>query len=139
MAKGRPYPWFHIPGEAKPLPEVGVPPLGDELEMALEDTAGVHPGLDFIRDGIRLLALDKLTADQTQSILSTIAGDGPDVFTALALLVQRLTNSAENPALHDLDEPQAKKVQLLGEQFAYLVAELTPREATEAAALIDGV
>ncbi|MFJ9810694.1 hypothetical protein ACIRTB_20945 [Streptomyces sp. NPDC101158] len=140
MTAKRPYPWFHIPGEAQPLPEVGVPPFGDDLAMVLEDTAGVHPGVDMIRGGIRLLALDALTADETQTILSTIAGTGTDVFNALGLLVQRLTNPDENPALNTLSPETAKKVEHRGEMFAYEVAEFAPRDhPSEAAALIDGI
>ncbi|GAA2770351.1 hypothetical protein [Streptomyces showdoensis] len=137
MAKGS-YPWYHRPGELQPPVEVGVPPLDDELEGVLDDTAGVHPGVDMIRDGIRLLALDALTADQTQTILSTIAGNGTDLLAAFGLLVQRLTNADSNPALDGLDAETAKQVELCGERFAYELAEFAPRDHTgEAAALID--
>ncbi|MEU6979594.1 hypothetical protein [Streptomyces sp. NPDC046371] len=139
MAKGS-YPWHHVPGELRPPIEVGVPPLDDELDGVLADLAGVHPGVDMIRDGIRLLALDALTADKTQTVLSTIAGTGTDVFAALGLLVQRLTNPDKNPGLGGLDAETAKTVEHEGELFAYEVAEFAPREhTTEAAALIDGI
>lgn len=136
------YPSTHVPGRAAPVPSRAQPvkPLDDELDGQLEDTAGVHAGIDLIRDGIRLLALDRLTADQTQSILSTIAGADANVLTALGLLVQRLTNPDTNPALDTLTAQTAKDVQVLGEQFAYGLAELAPGELTsEAAALIDGI
>lgn len=134
------YPWRHVPGQAAPLPDRSVPPLDDELAGTLDDIAAVHPGLDMIRDGIRLLAVDKLTADQTQTILSTIAGTGTDVLAALGLLVQRLTNPETNPALRPLDPDTRKAVQQHGEQYAYETAEFAPREhTTEAAARIYGI
>lgn len=135
------YPWLHIPGHAAPIhtPASAVPPLDEELAGALEGMAGVHPGVDMICDGIRYLALDQLTADQTQTILTTIAGDA-DVLTALALLVQRLTNPASNPALRSLTSDVQKQVQHRGELYAYDTEDLTPRQHTsEAAALIDGI
>jgi hypothetical protein len=136
------YPWHHVPGHAAPIPSRTrpVPPLDDELDGQLEDTAGVHAGIDMIRDGIRLLALDRLSADKTQTILSTIAGADANVLTALGLLVQRLTDPDENPALDVLDAETAKDVQVLGERFAYDLAELAPgQHTTEAAARIDGI
>ncbi|MFD3336146.1 hypothetical protein ACFWV1_26385 [Streptomyces sp. NPDC058700] len=136
------YPSLHVPGAMAPIPSrpAEVPPLDDELDGQLEDTAGVHAGVDFIRDGIRLIAHTRLTADQTQTILSTIAGADANLLTALGLLVKRLTNPGENPALDTLDAQTAKDVQQLGEQFAYDLAELAPGDkTTEAAALIDGI
>ncbi|MFC8953721.1 hypothetical protein ACFT8P_13975 [Streptomyces sp. NPDC057101] len=111
------YPSRHVPGAMAPIPSrtAPVPPLDDELDGQLEDTAGVHAGADMIRDGIRLLALDHLTADQTQTILSTIAGADANLLTLLGLLVKRLTNPDENPALDTLDPQTAKDVQQLGE------------------------
>ena len=136
------YPRVHIPGEMAPIPSrtAPVPPLDDELDGQLDDTAGIHAGVDLIRDGIRLLALDRLTADQTQTILSTISGADANLLTAFGLLVQRLTNPDSNPALDSLNAVTAKNVQVLGEQFAYALAELAPGEFTsEAAARIDGI
>ncbi|MET9725441.1 hypothetical protein [Streptomyces zaomyceticus] len=137
------YPWKHIPGEAAPVaPRTQpVPPLDENgLGGVLDDTAGVHAGVDMIRDGIRLLALDRLTADKTQTILSTIAGADANLLTALGLLVQRLTNPDTNPALDTLTAQTAKDVQQLGEQFACDLAELAPGDRTsEAVGLIDGI
>ncbi|MET9436898.1 hypothetical protein [Streptomyces sp. NPDC006551] len=136
------YPWHHIPGEAAPVHTADneVPPLDDELAGALDDLAGIHPGIDMIRDGIRLLAVDHLSADQTQTVLATIAGTGGvDVLETLALLVARLTNPTSNPALRDLDPETAKEVQRRGELYGHDTADYAPREHTsEAAALIEG-
>jgi hypothetical protein len=95
-----------------------VPSLdGTELGDRLDDLAGVHAGIDLIRDGIRLLALDRLTVDQTQTAVVTLAGspDGTDVLTAIGHLVARLTNADSNPALRTLDLTAQKTTQLHGE------------------------
>ncbi|MEU9703008.1 hypothetical protein [Streptomyces sp. NPDC047981] len=136
------YPWRHIPGEAAPVhtADNAVPPLDDDLAGVLDDLAGIHPGIDMIRDGIRLLAVDRLTADKTQTVITSVAGTGTDVLAALGLLVQRLTNPDSNPALRTLDAETAKSVQRRGEQYAYETAEYAPRDhPSEAAALIDGI
>lgn len=118
-----------------------VPPLDDDLAGVLDDLAGIHPGIDLIRDGIRLLALSGHSLDKTQTLLATIAGsDGFDVLTALSLLVQRLTNPTANPCLRALPLQVQKDVQHLGEQHVYETAEFASREpVAEAAARIDGI
>lgn len=115
-----------------------VPPVDAELAGVLEDLAGVHAGVDLITDGIRLLAVDRLTVDRTQTVLATLAGsEGADVTTALALLVARLTDSDSNPALRGLTHPIQKTVRQLGEQHAHLTAAAAPRAAiTDAIGLI---
>ncbi|MFF8610764.1 hypothetical protein ACF06X_33200 [Streptomyces sp. NPDC015346] len=135
------YPWLHVPGEAAPMQAgVGVPPLDEELEGALDDLAGIHAGVDMFRDGIRLLAVDLHDADKTQTILTAIAGSGGvDLLDTLGLLVQRLTNPASNPALRDLDPETVKQIQQRGEQYAYETALYAPREHTnDIAGLISG-
>ncbi|WP_228981214.1 hypothetical protein [Streptomyces sp. DH12] len=118
-----------------------VPPLDDDFEGALADCRGIHPGIDLILDGVRHIALDRLTTDQTQSILSTIAGTGgADLAEVFAQLVRRLTDPTQNPCLRALDHDVQKQVQAYGEQYAYETGEYTPRDRTsEAAALIDGI
>ena len=118
-----------------------VPPLDDDLDGALYDTACVHPGIDLIRDGFRLLATDRLTADETQTILATLTGyAGADIVTALALTVQRLTNPDSNPALRGMPADRQQQTRELGEQYAHLSNEFTPRPyAAEACGLIDGI
>ncbi|MFB7592349.1 hypothetical protein [Streptomyces sp. NPDC056169] len=135
------YPSTHVPGFAAPIPSrtAPVPPLDDELAGVLDDMVGIHPAIDLMADAMRLLALDKLSADQTQSALVTLAGADANVLSAIGLLVQRLT-SASNPALDSLPAQTARDVQQLGEQFAYDLAELAPGERlSEAAARIDGL
>ncbi|MEU6054205.1 hypothetical protein ABZ829_27765 [Streptomyces xanthochromogenes] len=123
--------WRHTPDNA-------VPPLDDDLAGTLDDLDGVHCGIDLIRDGIRLLGLDQHSADRTQTILATLAGEeGKDVLTALGLLIRRLTDPAANPALRPLPYETAKRVQQCGEEHAYETAEFAPRQAVaDACALI---
>jgi hypothetical protein len=119
-----------------------VPPLDDDLAGCLDDLAGVHPGIDLIRDGIRLLALDRHTADRTQTLLAVLAGstDGTDILHALAHLVARLSNADTNPSLRTLPLDQQKEAQHHGEQAQFhLTDEWLHQHASEASAAIDGV
>ncbi|WP_399559622.1 hypothetical protein OIA45_48595 (plasmid) [Streptomyces chartreusis] len=103
-----------------------VPPVDDtELGGLLEDLAGFHAGIDLIRDGIRLLALDRHTADRTQTLSAVLAGstDGTDVLTAIGLLVARLTNPESNPALRELTFEQQKNTQKAGEALVFDLAD----------------
>ncbi|MFI0929711.1 hypothetical protein ACH4TP_38170 [Streptomyces sp. NPDC021012] len=137
------YPERHKPGEMAPIPPrtQPVPPLDEDgLGGVLEDTAGFHPGVDMIRDGIRLLALDRLTVEDTKNVLAALAGFEQSVVTAIGFLVERLTNPDTNPALDVLDAETAKRVQTYGEQYRYELAEFGPRQhAAEAIGLIDGI
>ncbi|KAF0646309.1 MULTISPECIES: hypothetical protein [Streptomyces] len=123
------------------IPHPAVPPLDDDLADRIADLRGIHRGIDLILDGARHLALSELTLDQTQTLLSTIAGNGGvDVLDVLAQLVRRLTDPAQNPSLRALDPDVQKAVQRLGERHAYETAAYTPRDCPpEAAALIDGL
>ncbi|MFG2970816.1 hypothetical protein ACGFZS_46860 [Streptomyces sp. NPDC048288] len=68
------------------------------------DLAGIHPGVDLIRDGIRLIAHDRLDRNTTQVLIAALAGsgDGTDVLAAIGHLIARLTNADTNPALRHL-------------------------------------
>jgi hypothetical protein len=119
-----------------------VPPLGEDLADVLDDLAGAHPGIDLIRDGIRLIALDRLDADKTQTVITYLAGfpDGTDVLTALAHLVARLSNADTNPSLRTLPLDQQKTAQHHGEQAQFhLTDEWLHQHASEASAAIDGI
>lgn len=99
-----------------------VPPLdGTELGDLLDDLEGVHAGIDLIRDGLRLLATDRLTIEQTQLLAVTLAGgtDGTDVLTGIGHLVARLTNPDSNPALRALPLDRQKATQLHGELLVH--------------------
>ncbi|WP_328545490.1 hypothetical protein [Streptomyces europaeiscabiei] len=125
----------HTPGNA-------VPPVDDtELGGVLEDLEGFHPGIDLIRDGIRLIATDRLTTAQTQSLCAALAGaNGVDVLTAIGLLVARLTDADTNPALRTLPFEQQKTTQLHGENLVRHLAddEDLHQHASEASAAITG-
>lgn len=131
---GRDISWVHTADTA-------VPPLDDELAGVLDDLDGIHPGIDLIRDGLRLLALDRLTIDRTQTLSAALAGSaGVDVITATALTVQRLTNPATNPALRALPGERQKTAQRHGELAAYHLADPDLHQpAAEAAAAIEGI
>ena len=118
-----------------------VPPLdGTELGGVLEDLEGFHPGIDLIRDGIRLIATDRLTTDQTQTLCATLAGaNGVDALTAIGLLVARLSNADTNPALRTLPFEQQKAAALHGERLVFdLADDHLHQHASEAAAAITG-
>jgi hypothetical protein len=98
-----------------------VPPLDDEFEAALDAIRGIHPGLDQIADGYRLLALDRHSLDTTQTITVALAGS-PDNEDALALIgytIARLTNPDTNPALRALDFEAQKRTQQPGERLVF--------------------
>lgn len=120
-----------------------VPPVdGTDLGDLLEGLAGVHPGIDLIRDGLRLLAHDRLTVDQTQTLCAALAGsaDGTDLITAVGLLVARLTDADSNPALRTLPFDRQKTTQLHGENLVHHLAhDDLHHHASEAAAAIDGI
>jgi hypothetical protein len=88
----------HTPGNA--IPNVDGTTLGD----LLADLAGIHPGIDLIRDGIRLLAHDRHNTNTTQVLLARLAGDpdGSDILNAIGHLVARLADSDHNPCLRTL-------------------------------------
>jgi hypothetical protein len=99
-----------------------VPSVDDsELGIVLDDLAGIHRGIDLIRDGIRLLAHDRLTTEQTQLLAVTLAGgsDGSDVLTAIGHLTARLLNADTNPALRTLPLDAQKNTQRHGELLVH--------------------
>ncbi|MFF4526985.1 hypothetical protein [Streptomyces bluensis] len=117
-----------------------VPPLDSELAGLLEDLAGIHPGIDLILDGIRLLCLDRHTRDDTQLLTVTLAGspDGTDALTLLALTVARLTNPDSNPALRTIPFDQQKDAQRAGEALVFALSDPDLHQhASNACAAID--
>jgi hypothetical protein len=103
-----------------------IPPLrGTELGDLLDDLTGVHAGIDLIRDGLRLIALERHSLDRTQTLAVTLAGspDGTDVLTAIAHLVARLTNPDTNPVLRTLDFDAQKSTQQAGERLVYALSD----------------
>ncbi|MFF2864531.1 hypothetical protein ACFVSX_32205 [Streptomyces rubiginosohelvolus] len=133
MATADPYGPVHTAGNA-------VPPLDTDLAGALDDLAGIHPGIDLICDGFRHLALDRHTPDTTQTLLATLAGSaGADVITVVAHLVARLANADLNPALRSLPLDTQKEAQRHGEQAAFHLNDPALHQpASEASASVTG-
>ena len=104
----------HTPGNA-------IPALDADLDGLHEDLRGIHPGIDLILDGYRLLALDRHTADMTQTLIAAIAGgsDGTNLTNLGGQHIARLANPASNPCLRDLPLDQQKLIQLRGETAAF--------------------
>lgn len=124
-------------------PLAGVMSDDSDLAEYLDDLAGLAwiPGVDQILAGIQTIATaaqaGALDEDATQALLTTIANPhGPDLTKALALVAQRLCDPQSNPALRTLSASTQKQLQHLGEQHAYMTAELLPGHANEAASLI---
>lgn len=97
-----------------------VPPLDPELAGLLDDLEDVHDeGIQLLCDGIRHIAVKRLTVDKTQTLAVTLAGspDGTDVLTAIGLLAARILNADSNPALRTLSLTAQKTTQLHGENL----------------------
>lgn len=119
-----------------------VPPLDDELAGLLEDLDGIHAGIDLIRDGIRLLALDRHSIDRTQTVIAGLAGgaDGTNLVAAIGYLVARLATPGSNPALRTLSLDQQKNAQQAGEDAARMLTDpYVHQPAAETCAAIDGI
>jgi hypothetical protein len=120
-----------------------VPSLdGSELGGVLEDLAGFHPGIDLIRDGLRLIALDRLTVSQTQTLIAVLAGgsDGLNLVAAIGQTIARLADPDSNPALRSLPNDRQKTAQHAGSIAAYALTDPDLHQtAAETSAAIDGI
>ncbi|MFD1309014.1 hypothetical protein [Streptomyces kaempferi] len=122
-----------VPGTHVHTADNAVPPLGDDLDGLLADIRGFLPGLDLIADGVRLLALERLTVQQTQTVVTMLAGSTDpagqqiDVLALVAALVARLLNADENPALRTLPATVQDQARTAGAEFADHDAYVTPR------------
>ncbi|CAL9667449.1 hypothetical protein SUDANB145_07234 (plasmid) [Streptomyces sp. enrichment culture] len=126
---------LHTAGNAVPSLD------GTDLGDALDDLTGIHAGLDLIRDGIRLLALDRHDLNTTQVLVAALAGspDATDVIGAVGMLVARLTSPDSNPCLRTLPLDQQKETALHGEHAAFDLTNPDLRNsASNANAAIDG-
>lgn len=94
---------------------------GTELAGILDDLAGIHYGVDLIRDGIHAIASARLTTDDTQLLMVTLAGspDGTDLLTAIGHLVARITDADTNPALRTLTPDVQKTTRHHGELLVH--------------------
>lgn len=107
-----------------------VPPLDETLVERLDSLAGIHPGLDLITAGFRLLLTERLTLDETQVLVSALAGDGDgnDVLGLLGSAVARLADADANPALRDLDHDTVQDVRRIGAAVAVDLDTTGPRD-----------
>jgi hypothetical protein len=121
------------PGTHVHTADNAVPPLNDDLAGVLDALVGFHYGLDLIADGVRALALDRLTIPQTQTVVTMLAGSTDpagtqiDVAALIAALVARLLNADENPALRTLPTDTQDQARTAGADFADHDAYITPR------------
>jgi hypothetical protein len=132
----------HRPGHQTPRPDPLVPPLDDELAGLLDDLAGIHPGIDMICDAIRLIALDRHTADESQSLIAAYAGgaDGTNVVTAIAMGIARLSDADTNPSLRALPADQQKNAARAGQLACLALSDPDLHQtASETCAVIDGI
>jgi hypothetical protein len=115
------------------------PALDADLTFLLDGLGGAHPGIDLIRDGLRLLAGAELDADRTQIVLyDLVGGESLDILTAVALVVRRLTDSATNPALRTLSSSARQNLRDVGACVDEDIAEFVPRQlVADAIGLID--
>ncbi|MEW2393042.1 hypothetical protein AB0933_32245 [Streptomyces venezuelae] len=121
---------LHTPANA--VPNVDGTDLGD----LLEDLAGIHPGIDLIRDGLRLIAHDRHTVDRSQTLAATLGGL---TVAALGLSIGRLSNPDTNPCLRELPLDQQKHARLAGERTAAALNDPDLHQyAYETAGAIDG-
>jgi len=128
-----------VPGTYVHTADNAVPPLDEEHAGLDDDLSGVHAGVDLIRDGLRLISLERLTCDQTQTLLGTLAGgDGTDVLGLLTATVARLLRAETNPCLRELDADTQNNLARMAEAFAFDMDSYAPRDLpAEAAPLID--
>jgi hypothetical protein len=118
-----------------------VPPLDDtELGGLLDDLYGFDEGIDLICDGIRNIALRRLTVNRVQLLLATIAGspDATDVIGAFARLVERIADADNTPSLRSLPLDQQKQAQRHGQLAAHALTDPDLRTpASNACAALD--
>lgn len=108
-----------FPGTQVHTADNAVPPLDDEHAGLDADLTGIHAGIDLIRDGLRLISLDRLTRDDTQTLIASLAGsaDGTDVLGLLTVTVARLMSPDTNPVLRGLDPDVQENLARMAEGF----------------------
>lgn len=117
-----------------------MPPLGDDLEDMLTALRGIHPGLDQIADGYRLLCLDRHSVDMTQTLVAALgAWERRNVTELNGRTIARLADADTNPALRTLPLEQQKLARQQGQNAAYWLADPDLHQtAADTSAAIDG-
>lgn len=111
--------------------EGAVPPLSADEELAglMEDLPAIHPGIDLMLSGVRTLALERLTREQTQAILATLCGaDGTDVLGLIGNLVRHLSDPDFNPCLRVLDADTQANLRRAGAAVSVDLDTTAPRD-----------
>lgn len=121
----------HVHTEHNAVPSLN----GTELGGLLDDLAGIHAGIDLIRDGIRLLALDRHNRNTTQVLLANLAGspDALDVIGLVAHLVARLTDADTNPGIRTIPLDQQKDARHQGWLTSHNLTDPDLRDTTSRA------
>lgn len=119
-----------------------MPPLGDDLQDLFDDLAAVQdPGADQMLAGLRYMALNRYTTDETQTRIAWAGGgaDGTNFLTLLGKVIARLADADTNPALRSLPLEQQKNARREGQNAAYWLADPDLHQtASDTCAAIDG-
>jgi hypothetical protein len=105
---------------------------GSELGDLMDDLRGIHPGIDLMLDGARLICRDRHTRSMTQVLLATIAGspDALDLVGLLGHLVARLADADTNPGLRSLPLDAQKEARHQGWLTAHHLTDPDLRDTT---------
>lgn len=107
-----------------------VPPLDTDTVDLFDDLAGIHPGIDQILSGLRLIAVDRHSVDTVPTLLAALAGGthgNPDILRALTTVLVRLGDPATNPALRALTPRRAQQVRAHTRQWDHYDTDFAPR------------
>ncbi|MFJ1993103.1 hypothetical protein [Streptomyces asiaticus] len=117
------------------------PVMDDELAGLIEDLGeGFGPEISQIVAGFKALAEKAHTTDSTQTVLTVIGGNCPNLISLAAAVAAHLGSSATNPALGDLPVERREEVRDLTRQYAAYDEAFAPRDLlSDASAAIDGI
>ncbi|MFJ2202384.1 hypothetical protein [Streptomyces violaceusniger] len=115
--------------------------MDDELAGLIEDLGhGFGPEISAIVAGYKALALKAHTTDSTQTALTVIGGNCPNLVSLAAAVAAHLGNPDTNAALRDLPAERADQVRDLTGQYAAYNEAFAPQQLlSEASAAIDGL
>lgn len=111
--------------------------LADIADIAddAHDLTGIHPHLDTLLTTLTALATTTHTPDQTASILTALAGPGPNVITLIGQLIAH-----HGATITNLDEQRTADITTLTAQYALYTEKFLPSDYIgEAAAAIAGL
>jgi hypothetical protein len=129
-----------VPGTHVHTADNAVPPLGEDHDGLDADLESIHAGVDLIRDGLRLIALERHTRDETQTLISALMGSpsGTDILGLLTATTARLMNATTNPCLRELHPDTQANLARMAHALTYDIDSYAPRDLpAEAIAHID--